>query len=217
MCQNTNTMQAKDKEFVDEQLRIFSPESVKIWEDEMEENYTINFMLEKKEWRKPYEKLIYEFEKVESGLYIYPFDRLHMTVLGRISVEVDADRICEVLEQTMKGKRFAFNVGYLANNNQGVSIISEPEFDLMGLRNDLRDGIGVSGDDYTKYSNIYERLAWFNFMRFRSKPGYKFFEKLWEMRNYWFGEYEAKDISILKNRSRTLDVEKCTEFKRIVF
>lgn len=210
-------MFASDKEFIDDQLRLLSPESVKLWEDEMEENYTINLMLEKPEWKRDYEKLVYEFEKVEKGLHIYPFERLHMTVLGRVDKSIDPKKIIRAVSDLMVGKKFFFKIGYLANNNQGVSIIAEPVFDLGKLRDALREKIEVVGDDYTKYSNIYERLAWLNFIRFREKPGVAFFEKLWEMRNYWFGEYEAKTISVLMNRSRTLDPEKCQEVARVVF
>lgn len=208
-------LKVEEKEFIDDQLRLLRPESIKLWNDHLDENYTINFVLDKPEWKKNYEKLTHEFTKVEDGLYVYPFERLHMTLLGRINKEFDPEKISKVVKINMKGKRFVFKVGYLANNNQGVSIISEPEFDLAGLRNEIRGDLGIHGDDYTKYSNIYERLAWINFIRFKTLPGDKFFETLWNMRNYQFEEFEAKDISIYLNTSRTMDPAKCSLVERI--
>lgn len=210
-------MFARDKEFIDDQLRGLTSDSIKLWEDDMAENYTINFMLDKPEWKREYEKLVYEFEKIEKGLYIYPFERLHMTVLGRIDIKTDLRKIESEVRRIMCGNEYKFKIGYLANNNQGVSIISEPVFDLEKLRDNIRQGLGVLGDDYTKYSNIYERISWLNFMRFKDVPGEKFFETMWNMRNFWFGEFEAKEIYIFRNSSRTLDPKKCFEVGKIVF
>ena len=210
-------MKVEEKEFVDDQLRIFSPESVKIWDDNLNENYTINFVLDKPEWHRLYEKLVHEFAQEGDDLYIYPFERLHMTLLGRIDKRTDPRKIIEVVKKEMAGKKFGFKIGYLANNNKGVSIISEPEFDLGELRNNLRMGLGVSGDDYTKYSNIYEKLAWLNFIRFKKVPGERFFEKLWNMRNYQFGEFKAEDICLYLNSSATMDPQKSTLIEKIGF
>lgn len=208
-------MFARDKEFIDDNLRIFSPDSAEVWKDDMEENYTINIMLDKPEWKKPYEKLIHEFEKVEGGLFIYPYERLHMTILGRININLGQEKVLEVVKRVMVGKRYVFEVGCLANNNLGVSIISEPKFDIEKIRNEIRFGLGSSGDDYTKYSKIYERMAWLNFVKFKELPKEKFFEKLWEMRNYSFGQFEAKEVVIYRNSSRTMKPEKCQEVARI--
>lgn len=210
-------MYVNEKEFIEDQLRLFSPDSIKLWNDELEENITINFCINQPSWRRLYEKLTYEFTKVESGLYVYPFERLHMTLLGRVDKKLGAEKIGRVVRDSMVGEKFLFDIGYLANNNMGVSIIAEPRFDLGGLRNKIREDLGVRGDDYTKYSNIYERLAWINFLRFKEKPDNAFFDILWELREYQFGEYEAKDINVFLNRSRTLDLEKCSLIERIVF
>ena len=210
-------LKVEEKEFIDDQLRSLNPDSIQLWDDLLPENYTINFVLYKPEWEKLYKKLIYEFEKVETGLYVYPFERLHMTLLGRIDKNIDPKKLIEVVRKNMLGRKFVFKVGYLANNNQSLSIISEPKFDLDSLRNQIRKDLGVSGDDYTRYSNIYERLAWFNYLRFREKPGDKFFEALWNMRNFQFGEFEAKDISIYLNTSRTMDPTKCKLMETVPF
>lgn len=210
-------MYVNEKEFVEDQLRLFSPDSIKLWNDDLEENFTINFCIDEPSWRRLYEKLTYEFSKVENGLYIYPFDRLHITLLGRVDRALGTEKVCGVVRDSMVGREFIFDVGYLANNNMGISVIAEPRFDLAGLRNKIREDLGVAGDDYTKYSNIYERLAWINFIRFKEKPGNAFFDKLWEMREYQFGKFQAKDISVFLNRSRTLDPTKCSLIEKIKF
>jgi hypothetical protein len=208
-------LKVEEKEFIDDQLRALNRDTIKLWDDHLDKNYTINFVLNKPEWRRLYEKLVYEFEKVEMGMYVYPFERLHMTLLGRIDKNMDPEKLVETVRKNMLGEKFVFKVGYLANNNQSLSIISEPDFELNVLRDKVRADLGVSGDDYTKYSNIYERLAWFNFIRFKSLPGDKFFETLWNMRNFQFGEFEAKDIDIYLNTSKTMDPAKCKLIEKI--
>ena len=210
-------MFAEDKELIDDQIRALNRDSIMLLEDHLDENYTINFVLDKPEWRRLYEKLTYEFEKSDSGLYIYPFERLHMTLLGRIDKGTDKGRIVEVLKSNLVGKKFVFKLGYLACNELGVSVVSQPEFDLGELRNKMRKDLSIKGDDYTKYLSIYEKLAWFNFIRFKEMPGEKFFETLWNMRDYQFGEFEAKDIDLYLNISRTMDPEKCKLIEKVTF
>ena len=138
-----------------------------------------------------------------------------MTILGRIDKATDPREIAEVVKNKASGKRLVFKIGYLACNELGVSIVAEPEFNLGKLRNEIRGDLRIKGDDYTKYLSIYERLAWLNFIRFKEIPGEKFFETLWNMRNYQFGEFEAKDIDIYLNSSRTLDPGKCKLVEKI--
>lgn len=210
-------MQIEEKELIDDQIRALNRDSIKLWDDHIDDNYTVNFVLNKSDWTREYEKLVYEFEKSDSGLFVYPFERLHMTLLGRIDIKTKTEELVEVVKANMVGKKFVFKVGYLACNEQGVSIVSEPEFDLGELRNKIRRALGIKGDDYTKYLSIYERLAWMNFIRFRETPKEKFFETLWTMRNYQFGEFEAKNIDIFHNSSRTMNPKKCRRVARITF
>ncbi|HCX25984.1 MAG: hypothetical protein UX08_C0004G0036 [Candidatus Collierbacteria bacterium GW2011_GWB1_45_35] len=207
----------EEKELIDDQIRALNMDSIMLLDDRLDENYTINFVLDKPEWRKLYEKLTCEFEKSDSGLYVYPFERLHMTLLGRIDKRIDENRIVETLKGNLVGKTLVFKVGYLACNELGVSAVSEPEFDLAELRNKIRKDLDIKGDDYTKYLPIYERLGWFNFIRFQDYPGEKFFETLWNMRDYQFGEFEARDVDIYLNTSRTMDPEKCKLIEKVTF
>ena len=210
-------MKVYDKELVDDQIRHLNREGIVIWNDNLEEGFTVNFVLNRPDWKKEYEKLTHEFRESGDALYVYPFERLHMTLLGRIDKELGKEKISEVVKKNMVGKKFIFDIGYLACNNNGVSIIAEPRFDLAGLRTELRKGLGIKGDDYTKYLSIYESLAWMNFIRFKDKPGDKFFETLWQMRNYQFGEHEAKSIGIFFNSSRTMDPHKSRLVEEVIF
>jgi len=207
----------EEKEQIDDQIRRLNRDTIKLWDDHLEENYTVNFVLNKPEWEREYRKLMHEFEIADGGLYLYPLERLHMTLLGRIERSLPAKKVVEVVRKNMQGKKYPFKVGYLACNELSVSIVSEPEFDLEGLRNQVRTDLGLKGDDYTKYLRIYERLAWVNLLRFKKTPGEKFFEALWKMRNYQLGEFEAKDIDIYLNSSRTMDPTKCRLVEKIVF
>ncbi len=210
-------MLVEEKELIDDQIRGLNRDSIKLWEDGLDKNYTINFVLEKPEWKKLYEKLTHEFEKEGEYLYVYPFGRLHMTLLGRVSRDISEEKISEVLKENMLGKKFGFKIGYLACNEMGVSIVCEPDFDLKALRDKVRGDLGINGDDYTKYLSIYEKLAWMNFIRFKKMPGDRFLETLWNMRNFQFGEYEAKDVSLYLNTSRTMDPVKCRLVEQIEF
>ncbi len=210
-------MKIEEKELIDDQIRALNRDSIKLWDDQIDDNYTLNFALNKPEWSREYEKLVHEFEKSDLGLFVYPFERLHMTLLGRIDINIKTEELVEVVKANMVGKNFLFKIGYLACNEQGVSIVSEPEFDLGALRNKIRKDLGIKGDDYTKYLSIYERMAWMNFIRFKEMPGEKFFETLWTMRNYQFGEFEAKNIDVYRNSSRTVNPEKCRLVSRITF
>ncbi len=209
-------MNVNEKEFVEDQLRLLSPDSIKLLEDDLEENITINICLDKPVWRRPYEKLTHEFEKVEDGLFVYPFERLHLTLLGNIDKNMDVKKIRKAIVENMVGKKFIFDVGYLGNNNMAISIIAEPRFDLAGLRWGLRKDLGIEKNEKTKYTNIYEDLAWINFIRFSEKPNEVFFDKLWEMREYQFGEFKISEVGVYLNRSRTMDPEKSKLIEEIL-
>jgi len=208
-------MTNEDHGFIDSQLKIFSSEGIVLWEDEMEENFTINIPLLNDEFKEKYNELLNLFLDFDEALYLYPFERLHMTLLGRIPKDYDVGRLVSGVESFITDKAFNFKLGFLANNNQGVSIISEPKFDLYKLRMDLREYLEINGDDYTKYSNIYEKLSWVNFMRFRSKPAREFFETLWNNKEFQFGDFVAKRVDIILNTSRTVDPSKSRIVKSI--
>src|SRR3989339_199076 len=208
-------MLVEEKEQIDDQIRALNRDSINLLDDYLDENYTINIVLNLPDWKREYKKLVHEFEESENSLYVYPFERLHMTILGRIDKATDPREIAEVVKNKASGKRLVFKIGYLACNELGVSIVAEPEFNLGKLRNEIRGDLRIKGDDYTKYLSIYERLAWLNFIRFKEIQGEKCFETLWNMRNYQFGEFEAKDIDIYLNSSRTLDPGKCKLVEKI--
>ncbi len=208
-------MNVNEKEFVEDQLRLLSPASIKLLNDDLEENITLNIGLNVPAWRRSYDKLTYDFSKVEDGLFVYPFERLHLTLLGNIDKNMDIEKINKVITENMASKKFVFDMGCLGNNNMGISIIAEPRFDLANLRKKIRESLGENKNDETEYSSEFEQLAWVHFLRFIKSPGEAFFDKLWEMREYQFGDFEVSDVGIYLNRSRTMDPAKSSLIEKI--
>lgn len=205
-----------DKELIDDGLRNLTADSIKLWNDDLIESYTVNFEINVPEWRRNYEKLVYEFKNFSESLYIYPFEKLHITFLGWIDINKNRDEVVNAVRKITKGKEYSFEIGYLQCSNASVGIIAEPLFDMGTVRNNLRKELNML-DGKSSYSGIYERLGWVNFIRFKNKPAVGFFEKLWNVREYSLGKFVAKDITVFSTRSRTMAEGKCEEIEKIIF
>lgn len=144
--------------------------------------------------------------------YVYPDPELHLTVMGRIDITVDIDKIRESVKSAIQNVPIAFRMFGVASNAHAVSISCYPHnFDLFALRQNIRSRMGVVGDDYSIHLAQYEHMGWINFMRYLRKPSEEELDQFRSLIQNEFGLFKPTKLQLFRNRSKSLR-QKAREF-----
>jgi len=171
-------------------------------DDELFENYTINFFPDKVT-----AKMLEEFSElssIEKDLCYLDKEKWHITLVGEISTNVESREIVELVGSLLVKNKISFEINGFASNKSTASFLAYPTFDLHQLREHIRTGLGAKGTDYTTHLSVYEYIGWINFVRYTTVPGEEFLRKLREGLDTDFGTLNSGRIRLLKNRSRLL-------------
>lgn len=177
-------------------------------QDRLEVSLSLNIFLEDKIISN-IEGFICELKDIEPNHFYYEGDKLHITLLGKIPPWINTNENIEKIENLLNKYSFKFQLLGVGSSKLVSSISAYPlNFDLFKFRNELRELLGVQGDDYSIHLNTYNYIGWINYMRYTHKPSQKFLETLKSKTDKDFGILEPKIIKLIKTESKTLKKNK---------
>lgn len=152
---------------------------------------------------------IHQFRMKYPNQFIYPVDRIHLTVIGLVQVQENLtikhsllEKLKPLIEDTIK-KYAAFKVKLKGLNITSTSVFIQgyyPDNTLDGIRKDLISKIKTKNLDLniTHLSNFDLGYAWLTLMRFTDHNILQLLEDVKELRNYEFGGFTVKEILLVK-------------------
>lgn len=171
-------------------------------DDEIKENYTLNFFPDELNLKMTEE--LGKLMSIQKDLFFLDGEKLHITLVGEIDVGIDSQKIIGLVDSWLSQNTVSFEMNGFASNKSTASILAYPTFDLHGLRELVRTGLGIKGTDYTVHLSVYEYIGWINFVRYTNMPSEKFLNYLKSGKDTDFGILSTGKIKLLKNRSRLL-------------
>lgn len=204
----------KDSLQVKKQLMAFDRKKVSLWSKEADLlplNYTLNCYPKDNKFIQKLQKTLGKLVETDPNQYWYPMEKYHMTILGLIKYTEEKhyeqkliSKIQATLDENHIRDDLDFYIAGMSSNNKAASVLCYPSgFDLFKLREDLRKALGIPGKDYTEYLNVYEKIAWINFIRYKHIPPQKFEEVLKNMGETDFGKMPF-GLHLRLNSSSTL-------------
>lgn len=171
-------------------------------DDELVENYTINYFPDKFT-----SKMLGEFEilnNIQKELFYLDQKKWHITLVGEINSQTSSEKIVGLVDGWLSKNKVSFEMNGFASNKSTASFLAYPNFNLHEFREGVRSGLGSKGTDYTKHLSVYEYIGWINFARYTSVPSEEFLKFLRKDKDADFGILKSGKIKLLKNRSRLL-------------
>jgi hypothetical protein len=172
-------------------------------DDKIEQNFTLLLFPSENDLNLIYNE-IENFKDVDRNQLYLPKNKLHITLIGEMSKEIETSKIIEVFKSIIPRYRIAFNIYGVATNKNTGSFIVYPTFPLHEMREEFRKNLNLKGTDYTIHLSVYEYIGWINFIRYLKKPEEKLFELMKGRRNIDYGEIKDFKLLLLMNSSRTL-------------
>ncbi|OGG07212.1 hypothetical protein A2872_00790 [Candidatus Gottesmanbacteria bacterium RIFCSPHIGHO2_01_FULL_42_12] len=183
-----------------EEVIPFVPEK----DDVLQDNYTLN-IFPSKDIAHRLNLFMDELRQIEPDHYFLEPEKLHITILGQIDIDTPLDKLINTVEATLKNKEISFRLLGVGSNKLVSSFTAYPQnFSLFELRQEIRKGLGLQADDYTKFLSAYEYVGWLNYLRYAYEPSEQLLSKLRDSKNIEFGLLQPESVKLLRNNSRTL-------------
>lgn len=191
-----------------EQLDSITPEGVSRFDPEKDDllplNYTLNVFPPKNIFNR-FNIFMDELRRIEPDHYYTEPKKLHITILGQIDIKTPIDKLSNIVRNVLKNRQLSFKLLGVGSNKLVSSFTAYPQgFSIFEVRQELRQGLDLQADDYTKFLSAYEHVGWLNYLRYSHKPSEKLLAKLRNSRDVEFGIFQPRSIQLLKNTSRTL-------------
>lgn len=171
-------------------------------DDELKENYTLNFFPD--ELTPKMSEELGKLMSIQKDLFYLDREKLHITLVGEIDIKTDTQKLIGLVNSWLSQNTIGFEMNGFASNKSTASILAYPTFDLHGLREQVRAGMGIKGTDYTIHLSVYEYIGWVNFVRYTNLPSDEFLTCLKKGKDIDFGVLGTGKLKLLKNRSRLL-------------
>lgn len=194
-----------------EQLKALKPSDVEIFSDISQLAPFVTIVAFPGETiKKKIIEIISELKRIDPAQLYYEPDQLHLTILGNLPANIPDELVKSAVKKCLPAG-MAFNVEDLACNSRGPSVCLYPKkHDLKAIRDNLREELGVKGDDYTSFINTYEHMAWINFARFLQQPRPEVLDFFLRNKTIQLGEMELDGIYYCRANSRILQSSNCT-------
>lgn len=187
------------------QLRELKPSNISLFStDQITENFTLVFRPDNLTVDKIL-KLYSKLQLIEPNQFYYPSETLHLTLIGNLPINLEHQKIITSVERVIKQQSYKFKLYGLGSNNYCSSISAYPiNFSLHSLRQELRNRLGTTGDNYSSILQSYEYMGWINYLRYLNKPSQQFLDKLYSYNEAFFGEMIPETLELYKNTSKVL-------------
>ncbi|MEP7167022.1 MAG: hypothetical protein ABI758_03535 [Candidatus Woesebacteria bacterium] len=191
-----------------QQLSEVNPKNTKIFKDSKgEENYTLVARPESK-----LVAIILDIQKklksIDPHHFYYPEKRLHMTIIGGISLSTSEHTLIGKLQTVLENRSLEFDCRGSGTNTSAASLSFYPKgFSLHELREQIRFKINEKGTDFTIWIPTYEYVGWINFVRYQNVPKNELLEEIRKYKEEKFGIFSFSKFDLIKTSGLVLNPE----------
>lgn len=146
-----------------------------------------------------------KLQTIEPNHYYYPSSQLHLTLIGLLPSSLDVTNVIDVVSDVLKKYDLKFRMKGVGSNKYCTSVSAYPlGFSIHQLREEIRAGLEVHGDDFATHLDTYEYMGWVNYMRYTKTPSEKLLEAIRSYIDTDLGMMVPRSVELYLNKSKIL-------------